>query len=85
MLSKAIKNCFSTSGRLLTWGETTFGWGRKLSKELNTPGQVEGFSNVAQVTTGRYHLGFLTTNSDLYTVGLSDNGRLGNSLHSNDI
>jgi hypothetical protein len=46
MLSKIIKNSFSTSGRLLTWGKTTYGWGRTLTGQLNTPGLVEGFENV---------------------------------------
>ncbi len=63
MLTNAIKRTFSTSGTLLTWGETTYGWGRPLNNNLYTPGVVEGFSNVSHVASGPYHLAFLTANS----------------------
>lgn len=78
MLSNIIKRTFSTSGTLLTWGETTYGWGRPLDNNLYTPGIVEGFSNVAHVASGPYHLAFLTANSEVYTIGHGKNGRLGN-------
>lgn len=28
MISKLFKRSFSTAGKLLTWGETTYGWAR---------------------------------------------------------
>lgn len=78
MLSKITKRCFSTSGSLLTWGETTYGWGRPLNNNYYKPGVVEGFSNVTQVASGPYHLAFLTADSQVFTVGNGKNGRLGN-------
>jgi len=82
MLSKIIKRSFSTSGTLLTWGETTYGWGRPINNNLFTPGAVEGFSNVTHVAAGPYHLAFLTSDSQVFTVGHGKNGRLGNGAES---
>ncbi len=63
MLSRIVKRCFSTSGSLLTWGETTYGWGRPINNNYYQPGFVEGFNNVTQVASGPYHLAFLTSNN----------------------
>ena len=60
MLSKVIKRSFATSGSLLTWGETTYGWGRAVNDKVYAPDFVEGFNNVTHATTGPYHLAFLT-------------------------
>ena len=79
MLSRIIKRSFATSGRLLTWGETTYGWGRPTSSQYWTPGLVQNFNDITSVSTGEYHLGFVTKDHAVYTVGLSDNGRLGQS------
>jgi alpha-tubulin suppressor-like RCC1 family protein len=82
MLSNIVKRCFSTSGSLLTWGETTFGWGRPINEKYYTPGVVEGFNNIAHVASGPYHLAFATAESNVYTVGQGKNGRLGNGSES---
>jgi alpha-tubulin suppressor-like RCC1 family protein len=79
MLSRIIKRSFSTSGHLLTWGETTYGWGRPTTGQYWTPGLVQNFNDITSVSTGEYHLGFVTKDHAVYTVGLSDNGRLGQS------
>lgn len=79
MLSRIIKRSFSTSGHLLTWGETTYGWGRPTNSQYWTPGHVQNFNDIISVSTGEYHLGFVTKDHAVYTVGLSDHGRLGQS------
>lgn len=79
MLSQIIKRAFSTSGHLLTWGETTYGWGRPTSSQYWTPGVVQNFNDITSVSTGEYHLGFVTKDHSVYTVGLSSDGRLGQS------
>lgn len=63
MITKAINRSFATAGKLLTWGETTFGWGRDLNENYRVPGHVEGFNNVTKVATGPYHLIFSTENN----------------------
>lgn len=78
MLSQVLKRCFATTGSLLTWGETTYGWGRPTNNNYYTPGPVEGFNNVIQAASGPYHLAFLTSNHQVFTVGHGKNGRLGN-------
>lgn len=78
MLTRVAKRCFSTSGALLTWGETTYGWGRPVDNNYYKPGVVEGFNNVTNVASGPYHLAFTTAASHVYTVGHGKNGRLGN-------
>ena len=40
MLSRVAKRCFSTSGALITWGETTYGWGRPVDNNYYKPGLV---------------------------------------------
>jgi hypothetical protein len=70
MLSKVIKRCFATSGSLLTWGETTYGWGRPVNNNFYAPGLVENFNNVTHAAAGPYHLAFLTSDSQVFTVGL---------------
>jgi alpha-tubulin suppressor-like RCC1 family protein len=79
MLSKILKRTFATSGRLYTWGETTYGWGRPTNNQYWTPGLVQNFADVTSVSTGEYHLGFVTKDHSVYTVGLSEDGRLGQS------
>jgi alpha-tubulin suppressor-like RCC1 family protein len=69
LLSKIIRRTFS-SGSLLTWGETTHGWGRPTNNQHYTPGLVENFSDIVSVSTGQYHLGFITKDNGVYTVGL---------------
>ena len=76
-LLKIIKKTFATAGSLLTWGETTHGWGRPTNSLFYTPDYVPNFHNVVSVATGPYHLGFITEDRSVYTVGLSDDGRLG--------
>lgn len=78
LLSKIIRRTFS-SGSLLTWGETTHGWGRPTNNQYYTPGLVENFSNIVSVSTGQYHLGFITKDNGVYTVGLNEDDRLGQS------
>lgn len=70
MLSKIIKRTFSTTGSLLTWGQTTYGWGRPVNNDLWTPGFVNNFNDIISVATGEYHLGFITKDNNIYTVGL---------------
>lgn len=82
MLSKAIRRTFA-SGHLLTWGETTHGWGRPTSSQYYTPGFVDNFSDVVSVATGKYHLAFITKDNGVYPTGLSEDNRLGNSSGSN--
>jgi alpha-tubulin suppressor-like RCC1 family protein len=79
MLLKLIKRNFSTSGHLYTWGETTYGWGRPTNSQYWTPGLVPNFADITSVSTGEYHLGFVTKDHSVYTVGLSEDGRLGQS------
>lgn len=79
MLSRIIRRSFSTSGHLLTWGETTYGWGRPTNSQYWTPGHVQNFDDIISVSTGEYHLGFVTKDHAVYTVGLSQDGRLGQS------
>jgi alpha-tubulin suppressor-like RCC1 family protein len=79
MLSKIIKRGFSTSGHLLTWGQTTYGWGRPTNNQYWTPGFVQNFHDVVSVSTGEYHLGFITKDNGVYTVGSAEHGRLGHS------
>jgi alpha-tubulin suppressor-like RCC1 family protein len=79
MLSRIIRRSFSTSGHLLTWGETTYGWGRPTNNQFWTPGPVQNFNDITSVSTGEYHLGFVTKDHAVYTVGLSEDGRLGQS------
>jgi hypothetical protein len=69
-LANLIKKSFATSGHLLTWGQTTYGWGRPSTNQPWTPGYVENFGDVVSVSTGQYHLGFLTKDNGVYTVGL---------------
>jgi hypothetical protein len=52
MLSKIIKRTFSTTGSLLTWGQTTYGWGRPVNNDLWTPGFVSNFNDITSVSTG---------------------------------
>ena len=75
-LSKVIKRTFST-GSLLTWGETTHGWGRPVDNQFFVPGNVEGANQVVQVAAGKYHLGFITNDNSLFCTGLNDHGQLG--------
>lgn len=77
LLSKLIRRTFATSGSLLTWGETTHGWGRPTNSNYWTPGLVDNFSDVVSVSTGQYHLGFITKDNGVYTTGLDEDGRLG--------
>lgn len=79
MLTKVIKQAFSKSGHLLTWGKTTFGWGRPVNNQHWVPGHVANFSDITKVATGEYHLGFITKDNSVYTVGNSQDGRLGQS------
>ncbi|CAM5999462.1 unnamed protein product [Sphagnum balticum] len=74
-----IKRPFSTAGYLLTWGTTTYGWGRPINNNYWTPDYVDNFPEITAVSTGQYHLGFVTQDHSVYTVGLKDNGRLGHS------
>lgn len=60
MLSRIIKRSFSTRGSLLTWGESTYGWGRPADTNYYTPGFVEGFNNITYVASGPSHLAFIT-------------------------
>lgn len=76
-LCNAIKRTFTQSGHLLTWGETTHGWGRTTNTQYWTPGFVENFSDIVSVSTGQYHLGFITKDNGVYTAGLGEDGRLG--------
>lgn len=82
MLSRLLKRSFSTTGHLLTWGETTYGWGRPTTGEHWAPGFVQNFSDIVSVSTGEHHLGFVTSDHAVYTVGLPDDGRLGQSTAS---
>lgn len=79
MITKAIRRSFSTlvPGTLLTWGESTYGWGRDVTKDLRVPGKVGEFDDVAKVAAGPHHLIFSRTNKQVYSVGLGENGRLG--------
>lgn len=78
-LANVIKSTFATTGQLLTWGQTTYGWGRPTNNQYWTPGFVENFGDIVSVSTGQYHLGFLTKDNGVYTVGLEDDGRLGHA------
>lgn len=40
MITKVINRSFATAGSLFTWGETTYGWGRKVNVYLRTPGKI---------------------------------------------
>jgi alpha-tubulin suppressor-like RCC1 family protein len=85
MLSKVLKNTFAT-GHLLTWGQTSYGWGRPNNGQPWTPGTVANFNDIESVSTGQYHLGFITHDHSVFTVGLGDDGRLGQgSTNSSDI
>ena len=79
MLTKIVKRTFATAGQLLTWGETTHGWGRPVNSQFYTPGYVENFSDVVTVSTGQYHLAFITQDNGVYTTGLDQDNRLGQS------
>lgn len=84
MIARSLKNCFSTSGALYTWGETTYGWGRNLSQALRVPGQVGHFTNVNQVAAGNYHLLFTTSEgAEVYSAGLGSSGQLGTGNTNN--
>ena len=52
MLTKIISKSFSSAGSLLTWGATTYGWGRPASDQYFTPEFVDGFKNIVSVATG---------------------------------
>lgn len=78
MIAKTLRRTFATAGKLLTWGETTYGWGREVNNKLRVPGRVEGFDDVVDVSTGPYHLLLRTASQEVFSVGLGDNGRLGN-------
>jgi len=52
MLSKIIKRAFSTPGSLLTWGQTTYGWGRAVNEDYFVPGFVNNFNDIVSVATG---------------------------------
>lgn len=82
MISQLIKKQFSTAGALLTWGETTYGWGREPNNNYYVPAPVEGFTNVVNVASGPYHLLIQTQSNEIYSTGLGDNGRLGNGSTS---
>lgn len=79
MITNVLKRTFATAGRLYTWGETTYGWGRQVNQDLRTPGQVGGFNDVTRVAAGKYHLIFARKNNQVMSVGLGDNGRLGHN------
>ena len=78
MITKVFGRTFATAGRLMTWGETTYGWGRETNNNLRVPGRVEGFDDVVEVATGPYHMLLRTSGQEIFSVGLGDNGRLGN-------
>ena len=82
LCSKIIRRTFATAGNLLTWGQTTHGWARPTNYQYFTPGFVENFHDVVSVSTGQYHLGFLTKDNAVYTAGLDEDGRLGQSSNS---
>ena len=77
MITKVLKRSFATAGSLLTWGETTYGWGREISNDLRVPGRIENFNDVVGVCAGPYHLLFARETKQIYSVGLGANGRLG--------
>lgn len=81
LLSKIIRRNFA-SGQLLTWGESTYGWGRPANTNYFIPAPVDGFKKVQSVSTGQYHLGFITNDNSVYTVGLNENGQLGQGSSS---
>lgn len=76
MLARVFRRNFS-SGALLTWGETTLGWGRPTNSQFLVPGAVEGGQKVVGAAAGQYHLGFVTSDHSVYTTGLNDCGQLG--------
>ena len=76
-INKIIKYTFSTPSSLLTWGETTYGWARPINNRLREPGVVESFSDVTQVATGPYHILFTTSDNNVFSAGLGNDGRLG--------
>jgi alpha-tubulin suppressor-like RCC1 family protein len=82
LLSKLVRRTFATAGNLLTWGETTHGWGRPVNNHYWTPANVDNFSDVVSVSTGQYHLGFITQDNGVYTTGLDEDGRLGHASSS---
>lgn len=83
MISRTIKNCFSTK-TLYTWGETTYGWGRRVNQALRIPGRVGEFTDVSHVATGNYHLIFATNNgSQVFSTGLGSSGQLGLGNNNN--
>ena len=79
MINNICKRTFSTAGSLLTWGETTYGWGRPINNALRTPQFVEGFRDVNLVATGAYHMLFNSQSQGVHSVGLGKNGRLGHN------
>ena len=83
MLTKVLRRTFASSGHLLTWGETTHGWGRPTTSHYYSPGFVDNFSDVVSVSTGQYHLAFITADNGVYTAGLDENNRLGTSTGAN--
>ena len=82
MLTKILRRTFASSGHLLTWGETTHGWGRPTNSQYYTPGFVDNFSDVVSVATGQYHMAFVTSDNGVYTAGLEQDNRLGGSSGS---
>ncbi len=79
MITRVFSRSFSTvtPGALFTWGESTYGWGRDVTDNVRTPGQVGSFNDVVKVAAGPHHLLFSRSNRQVYSVGLGDNGRLG--------
>lgn len=70
MLQRVLRRCFST--QLLTWGPTTYGWARPSSDKYWTPAEAETPDNIVSVVTGKYHLGFITSDNAAYVCGLED-------------
>ena len=50
---------------------------RSMYENQNTPGIVEGFENIRDVSCGAFHVAFISKENSLYTFGRADNGRLG--------
>ena len=44
---------------------------------MREPGVVESFSDVTQVATGPYHILFTTSDNNVFSAGLGNDGRLG--------
>lgn len=74
MLTKIIRNRFSS---LFTWGETSFGWCRPVNTPIRAPYPVPDFPDVNKVSTGQYHIAFLTNDHTVYTAGYGKDFRLG--------